>query len=122
MNIPRERADLYASRFRCLAHPTRLMILHVLAVEGHPLCVGEIVDRVDVGQSTVSAHLRRLAEARFVLVEHQGTKSLFRLNECCVDEFPAAAELVMARVAGDRPPAPPADATSHRPQQSKAAQ
>lgn len=121
MNTSRERAELYASWFRCLANPTRLMILHALAVEGRPLSVGEIVDRVDVGQSTVSAHLRRLAETCFVLVEHQGTSSLCWLNECCINEFPSAAEFVMGRVAGDLLSAPRPGATSHRPQQRKAA-
>lgn len=114
MNISREKAERYASRFRCLAHPTRLMILHALAVESRPLSVGEIVDRVDVGQSTVSAHLRRLAASCFVSVEHHGTSSLFWLNQRCIDEFPAAAELVMGGVAGDRLPAPRPSATSRR--------
>ncbi|GAB3916814.1 transcriptional regulator [Microlunatus endophyticus] len=101
MNVPREKAEFYASRFRCLAHPTRLLILHVLATEARPLSVGEIVDRVDVGQPTVSAHLRRLVEMGFVLVEHHGTSSLNWLNTCYIERFPAAAEFVMERAAGD---------------------
>jgi DNA-binding transcriptional ArsR family regulator len=104
MNVPREKAEFYASRFRCLAHPTRLLILHVLAAEARPLSVGEIVDRVDVGQPTVSAHLRQLAETGFVVVEHQGTSSLNWLNTCYIEKFPAAAEFVMGRGAGDRMP------------------
>src|ERR671915_1092132 len=98
MILGRERAELYASWFRCLADPTRIQILNLLARERRPLPVGEIVAAVEVGQSTVSAHLRRLAETCFVLVEHQGTSSLFRINEGCISCFPSAAEFVMGKV------------------------
>jgi DNA-binding transcriptional ArsR family regulator len=114
MNLSREQAELYASWFRCLADPTRLEILNVLASERQPLSVGEIVERVGVGQSTVSTHLRRLAETCFVLVEHRGTSSLFQINESCIACFPSAAELVMGKVEAERMPAPRPGATSRR--------
>jgi L-amino acid N-acyltransferase YncA len=50
-----------------------------------------------VGQSTVSAHLKRLAEVGFVQVEHRGTASLYRINQACVECFPTAADVVMGR-------------------------
>ncbi len=81
MNLTRDQAELYAGWFRCLADPTRLEILNLLASERRPLSVGEIVAGVDVGQSTVSEHLRLLAETCFVLVEHRGTSSFFQINE-----------------------------------------
>jgi DNA-binding transcriptional ArsR family regulator len=112
MKIGREQAELYASWFRCLADPTRLQILNLLARERRPLSVGEIVGAVDVGQSTVSAHLRRLAETCFVLVEHRGTSSLFRINERCIACLPSAAELVMGEARAERMPAPRPGATS----------
>jgi DNA-binding transcriptional ArsR family regulator len=114
MNLSREQAELYASWFRSLADPTRLEILNVLASERRPLSVGEIVERVGVGQSTVSTHLRRLAETCFVLVEHRGTSSLFQINESCIACFPSAAELVMGTVEAERMPAPRPGATSRR--------
>ena len=114
MNLRREQAELYASWFRCLADPTRIQILNLLARERRPLSVGEIVAAVDVGQSTVSEHLRRLAETCFVLVEHQGTSSLFRINERCIACFPSAAELVMGEAKADSLPAPRPGATSRR--------
>jgi ArsR family transcriptional regulator, arsenate/arsenite/antimonite-responsive transcriptional repressor len=114
MNLSREQAEMYAGWFRCLADPTRLEILNVLASERRPLAVGEIVERVGVGQSTVSAHLRRLAETCFVLVEHRGTSSLFHINESCIAFFPSAAELVMGKVEAERMPAPRPGATSRR--------
>jgi DNA-binding transcriptional ArsR family regulator len=112
MTLRREQAELYASWFRCLADPTRIQILNLLARERRPLSVGEIVAAVEVGQPTVSEHLRRLAETCFVLVEHQGTSSLFRINERCIACFPSAAELVMGEAKADRLPPPRPGATS----------
>jgi ArsR family transcriptional regulator len=114
MNLSREHAELYAGWFRCLADPTRIEILNLLANERRPLSVGEIVERVGVGQSTVSTHLRRLAETCFVLVEHRGTASLFQINERCISCFPSAAEFVMGKVEADRLPSPRPGATSRR--------
>lgn len=96
--LDRDSADAYASWFRCLADATRLQILHLLATSTTPMTVGEIVHAVDVGQSTVSAHLRRLAELEFVFVEHVGTASLYRVNDECLTAFPAAADVVMGRL------------------------
>ncbi len=114
MNLTREQAELYAGWFRCLADPTRLEILSLLASERRPLSVGEIVAGVDVGQSTVSEHLRLLAETCFVLVEHRGTSSLFRINESCIDCFPSAAQFVMGSVREDHLPAARPSATRRR--------
>lgn len=96
--IDRADAEAYASWFRCLADATRIEILHLLATSDEPLTVGEIVAAVGVGQSTVSAHLRRLAELEFVFVEHVGTSSRLRVNDDCLTAFPAAADVVMGRV------------------------
>jgi DNA-binding transcriptional ArsR family regulator len=112
MSLSRQQAELYASWFRCLADPTRIQILNLLARERRPLSVGEIVSASEVGQSTVSEHLRRLAETCFVLVEHRGTSSLFRINERCIACFPSAAELVMGEAKVDSLPPPRPGATS----------
>jgi len=112
MILERETAELYASWFRCLADPTRIQILNLLARERRPMSVGEIVAALEVGQSTVSEHLRRLAETCFVLVEHRGASSLFQINERCIACFPSAAELVMGEAKTDILPAPRPGATS----------
>ena len=51
-----------------------------------------------MGQSTVSQHLKVLAEVGFVLVERRGTASWYRVNESCISCFPSAADLVMGRL------------------------
>jgi DNA-binding transcriptional ArsR family regulator len=95
--LDRTTAETYAGWFRALADPTRVQILNLLASTGDPMTVGEVVDQVSVSQSTVSAHLKILTEARFVLVEPRGTARLYRVNQRCVSCFPTAADVVMGR-------------------------
>src|SRR5437868_13505330 len=101
--LDRATAAEYASWFKALADPTRIQIVTLLARRARPMNVGEIVAAVDVGQSTVSAHLKVLAEVRFVLAEHHGTATYYRANDACVECFPTAAGMVM----GKPVPAPP---------------
>jgi DNA-binding transcriptional ArsR family regulator len=93
--LDRATAAEYASWFKALADATRIQIVSLLARRGEPMSVGEIVAAVQVGQSTVSAHLKVLAEVRFVLAEHKGTASYYRVNDACVECFPTAADVVM---------------------------
>jgi DNA-binding transcriptional ArsR family regulator len=95
--LDREAAEEYATWFAALSDGTRVQIVSLLARSEGPMTVKEIVLAVRVGQSTVSAHLKRLAEVGFVLVEHRGTASLYRVNETCVECFPTAADVVMGR-------------------------
>lgn len=93
--LDRATATEYATWFKSLADATRIQIVSLLARCGDPMNVGEIVAAVQVGQSTVSAHLRVLAEVGFVLAEHRGTATFYRINDACVDCFPTAADIVM---------------------------
>ncbi len=106
--LERSAAEEYAAWFGALADGTRVQVVSLLARSGEPMTVKEIVAAVRVGQSTVSAHLKRLAEVGFVRVEHCGTASLYRINEACVECFPTAADLVMGR------PVPTPDARAGR--------
>src|SRR5689334_2233578 len=95
--LDRATATEYSTWFKALADPTRIQIVSLLARRGVPMNVGEIVAALDVVQSTVSAHLRVLAEVRFLLFEHWGTATYYRINDVCVDCFPTAADIVMGR-------------------------
>jgi DNA-binding transcriptional ArsR family regulator len=59
------------------------------------MTVGELVSRVDIGQSTVSHHLKVLSDTGFVHSERRGNTTLFQVNERCLQGFPSAAELIM---------------------------
>jgi DNA-binding transcriptional ArsR family regulator len=95
--LDRALATTYAGWFRALADPTRVQILNLLAESGDALTVGQIVEQVAVGQSTVSAHLKILTDARFVLAEPRGTARLYQVNQRCISCFPSAADVVMGR-------------------------
>jgi DNA-binding transcriptional ArsR family regulator len=98
MDVDRASAEVWASWFRALGDASRVLILNRLAVAREPMTVGEIVAVLDVGQPTVSHHLKILAETGFVLVERRGNASLFRVNERCIECFPSAAEVVMGQL------------------------
>ena len=95
--LDRAMAGEFASWFRALADATRVQIVSLLARRGEPMSMGAITAAPDVGQSTVSAHLKVLAEVRFVLAERRGTSALYRINEACAGCFPAAADIVTGR-------------------------
>ncbi|HEV2767293.1 MAG TPA: metalloregulator ArsR/SmtB family transcription factor [Acidimicrobiales bacterium] len=101
--LDRQSAALYAGWFKALADPTRVQLVTLLANRGRPMSVGDIVAASGVGQSTVSHHLKALAEVRFVLSAQDGTTRWYRINEVCVSHFPSAADVVMGR----QVPAPP---------------
>jgi ArsR family transcriptional regulator len=93
--LPRSSAEQWAACFRALSDPTRLQVLHTIAAAGEPLSIGELVERVDVGQSTVSHHVRALAEVGFVHHVREGTTSRVEVNPRCLDALPAAARGIM---------------------------
>jgi DNA-binding transcriptional ArsR family regulator len=111
--LDRPTAEEYASWFKALADATRIQIVSLLARRGEPMSVGEIVAAVDVGQSTVSAHLKVLAEVRFVLADRRGTAAYYRINEACVDCFPTAADVVMGRPVPVQPVCGPPQGAPH---------
>lgn len=95
MDIDRNSAEVWASWFRCLGDPSRVLLLNCLATSSLPMTVGELVSKADIGQSTVSHHLKILAETGFVLSERRANTTLYRVNERCLERFPSAAELIM---------------------------
>jgi DNA-binding transcriptional ArsR family regulator len=97
--LERATAQEYASWFKALADPSRVQLVELLARTKQPLSVGEIVAAMGLAQSTVSQHLKVLAEVRFVLVEPDGNARRYRINENCVACFPSAADVVMGKPA-----------------------
>ncbi len=98
MNVIRDEAQMWASWFRALGDPSRILILNLLATAGRAMSVGEIVDELDLAQSTVSHHLKILADVGFALVDREAQSSWWRMNDRCLACFPSAAEVVMGRL------------------------
>jgi DNA-binding transcriptional ArsR family regulator len=101
--LDRAVAVEYASWFRALADPTRVQLVEFLARSGRSMSVGELVSAMGLAQSTVSQHLKVLAEVRFVLVEPVGNARHYRINQTCIGCFPSAADLVMGKPAPAAP-------------------
>jgi len=99
--VDRDQAIEWASWFQALADPTRILILHWLARQRRAMTVGEITAALDVGQSTVSHHLAKLAEVGFLVVERAGNQSHWRVNDACISAFPSAAQVVLGKVSPD---------------------
>ena len=70
---------LLAARFAALAHPARIAILRHLAGSG-ACCCGEVVDRLDLAQSTVSQHLKILVDAGLVSFASDRRRSRYEVD------------------------------------------
>jgi L-amino acid N-acyltransferase YncA/DNA-binding transcriptional ArsR family regulator len=104
-------AATYAEWFACLAEPTRVRLLHAVAVAGHEVTVGELTEQLGISQSTCSHHLRKLADVGFVRLRKERTTTLVAVNPTCCTGLPHAADAVMGML-GPRPCCPqdlPAD-------------
>jgi DNA-binding transcriptional ArsR family regulator len=95
MAIDRRSAEVWASWFKCLADPSRVLLLNRLAEARRPMTVGELVAEVDIRQPTVSHHLRTLSDVGFVRCEPKANATLWSVNERCLERFPSAAELIL---------------------------
>lgn len=71
--------------FAALAEPTRLRVVELLR-EG-PSSVGEIVDRLGVGQPQVSKHLRVLKDSGLASVERRAQRRIYHLEPEAFNEM-----------------------------------
>jgi ubiquinone/menaquinone biosynthesis C-methylase UbiE/DNA-binding MarR family transcriptional regulator len=99
---PAANGETFLERVASLADAVRVRVLHVLS--RHELGVAELCDVVQLPQSTVSRHLKALAEQRWIVGRREGTNRLYRMIS---DELePAARKLwVVARDQTDAWPA-----------------
>lgn len=73
-------AEAKAARFKALADPTRVQLLHLVAGAGrNEACVCDLTETVKLSQPTVSHHLRILVDAGLLTRERRGTWAWFRV-------------------------------------------
>jgi ArsR family transcriptional regulator len=84
------------------ADPARLAILRQLSADG-PTCACDFSDCCDIGQSTVSHHLKVLREAGWIAGERRGTWIWYTIRPEAAERFAAVAGAI--RTAGARPAA-----------------
>ncbi len=87
---PRKQVDADELRrevalLSALADQTRLAIVTTLADLDEPLCVCEIVPRFQLGQPTISHHLKILREANLVTTEKRGLWVYYSINRQVLD-------------------------------------
>src|SRR5437764_10509083 len=71
-----------------LADPTRLQIVEMLGGLDEPVCVCDIVSQFDLGQPTISHHLKVLREAGLVTWEKRGLWVYYSLNRAALHQVP----------------------------------
>jgi ArsR family transcriptional regulator, arsenate/arsenite/antimonite-responsive transcriptional repressor len=71
-NVERARAERIATVAKALGDPIRLQIVDVLRKHAGRVCVCELTPLFDVGQPTVSHHLKVLRDAGIVDSERRG--------------------------------------------------
>lgn len=84
-----EVAAALAEGFKALADPTRVAIVNRLAGAGE-VCVCDITDAFDLGQPTISHHLKVLREAGLVTTERRGRWAYYSLVPEAVARLGAA--------------------------------
>ncbi|TPM37377.1 metalloregulator ArsR/SmtB family transcription factor [Mesorhizobium sp. B2-3-4] len=85
----RPDSSAIATRFAALSHPARIEILRHLAAH-RSCCCGEVVERLDLAQSTVSQHLKILVEAGLVRFEPDRQRSRYQLDHAALADISAS--------------------------------
>jgi ArsR family transcriptional regulator len=75
--------DALAAKLAALSHPARLAILRHLSMRGCSCCK-DVVDTVDLAQSTVSQHLKVLVEAGLVRYAPDRQRSRYEIDRAAV--------------------------------------
>jgi ArsR family transcriptional regulator len=89
-----QRYEARAKVAKALAHPSRLMMLDLLA--NTEMSVTAITEAVGLDQSTVSKHLAILKETGLIDARKEGTTSFYRLTCGCLGGFFSCLETIVA--------------------------
>lgn len=85
-----DQAEALARSVKALADPTRLrMISLIAAADEQEACVCDITDAFDLGQPTVSHHLKVLLDAGFLSRTRRGTWAYYQLRPGALDALSA---------------------------------
>lgn len=82
-----DEAQRRAVVFKALADPNRLRLLSIVkAADGGESCVCDLTEPLDLGQPTVSHHLKILVEAGLLHREKRGTWAYYSLAPGALDD------------------------------------
>jgi ArsR family transcriptional regulator len=88
-DVERDRADRMARIAKALGDPIRLQLIDVLKKHAGKVCVCELTPLFDVGQPTVSHHLKVLRDAGVVDSERKGLWAYYYVLPEALEEFTA---------------------------------
>jgi ArsR family transcriptional regulator len=86
-DVERHHAERMAKVAKALADPIRLQLVDVLQKHAGKVCVCELTPLFDVGQPTVSHHLKVLREAGVVDSERQGLWAYYYVRPEALEEL-----------------------------------
>ncbi|WP_412535164.1 ArsR/SmtB family transcription factor [Mesorhizobium sp. BAC0120] len=86
LSLPEESI---AARLSALSHPARIAILKHLSTSGC-CCCKDVVQSIDLAQSTVSQHLKILVEAGLVRYRADRQRSRYEIDPVAVAELSSA--------------------------------
>ena len=85
--VERQEAERMAAVAKALADPIRLQLVDVLRKHAGKVCVCELTPLFDVGQPTVSHHLKILRRAGVVDSERQGLWAYYYVRSGALEEL-----------------------------------
>jgi ArsR family transcriptional regulator len=86
-DVEREQAERMATVAKALGDPIRLQLIDVLRRHAGQVCVCELIPLFEVGQSTVSHHLKVLRGAGLVDSERRGLWAYYYVIPDALAEF-----------------------------------
>jgi len=86
-DVARAEAERLAVVAKALGDPIRLQLVDVLRRHAGKVCVCELIPLFDVGQSTVSHHLKVLRDAGLVASERRGLWAYYYVLPDALDAF-----------------------------------
>lgn len=82
----------YGNLFKALSDPTRLKILDMVSCK--PMCACDILDRVEIGQSTLSYHMKILIDNNLVTSKPKGTWIWYSVNTMKINEIKSFLKII----------------------------
>src|SRR5699024_11641017 len=77
-----EAFDFYENVFSALAYKIRLKIINEISKSPNMnLCVCDLEEKLNIQQSKLSYHLKKLVDTNILIAEKHGTWNYYRINE-----------------------------------------
>ena len=86
--LTQSQADDLSKSLKAIADPARLRLISIIAAsEGQEACVCDLTEPLNIGQPTVSHHLKVLADAGFVTRSKRGSWAYYKLVPGALDSL-----------------------------------